>query len=32
MLNKIVADMHADGTLTTLSNQYLKKDVTQKPS
>ncbi len=31
VLNKIVADMHADGTLTALSNQYLGKDVTQKP-
>ena len=31
VLNKIVADMHADGTLSALSNQYLEKDVTQKP-
>jgi polar amino acid transport system substrate-binding protein len=31
VLNKVVADMHADGTLTTISNQWLKKDVTQKP-
>ncbi len=31
VLNKIVADMHADGTLSALSNQYLKKDVTLKP-
>jgi polar amino acid transport system substrate-binding protein len=31
LLNKIVAAMHADGTLTKLSNQYLSKDVTQKP-
>jgi polar amino acid transport system substrate-binding protein len=30
-LNKVVADMHADGTLTTLSMKYLKKDVTNKP-
>jgi polar amino acid transport system substrate-binding protein len=32
LLNKIVADMHADGTLTKYSNQFLGKDVTQKPS
>jgi polar amino acid transport system substrate-binding protein len=31
VLNKIVADMHADGTLSALSNQYLGKDVTLKP-
>ena len=31
LLNKIVADMHADGTLKALSEQYLKKDVTQAP-
>ena len=30
-LNKVVADMHADGTLTNLSMKYLKKDVTNKP-
>jgi polar amino acid transport system substrate-binding protein len=30
-LNKIVADMHADGTLTKLSTKYLEKDVTVKP-
>jgi polar amino acid transport system substrate-binding protein len=30
-LNKIVADMHSDGTLTQLSQKYLSKDVTQKP-
>ncbi len=30
-LNKIVAAMHSDGTMTALSNQYLKKDVTKKP-
>ena len=31
-LNKVVADMHADGTLTKLSMKYLQKDVTVKPS
>jgi polar amino acid transport system substrate-binding protein len=31
VLNKIVGEMHADGTLSALSNQWLKKDVTQKP-
>ena len=31
VLNKIVADMHADGTLSAFSNQYLGKDVTQAP-
>jgi polar amino acid transport system substrate-binding protein len=31
LLNKIVADMHADGTLKALSEQYLQKDVTQAP-
>ncbi len=31
LLNEIIADMHADGTLTQLSNQYLGKDVTQAP-
>ncbi len=31
VLNKIVADMHADGTLSAFSNQYLGKDVTLKP-
>jgi polar amino acid transport system substrate-binding protein len=30
-LNKIVADMHSDGTLSKLSNQYLSRDVTVKP-
>jgi polar amino acid transport system substrate-binding protein len=30
-LNKVVADMHADGTLTKLSMKYLQKDVTKKP-
>jgi polar amino acid transport system substrate-binding protein len=31
VLNKIVADMHADGTLSKFSNQYLGKDVTKAP-
>lgn len=31
-LNKIVADMHADGTLSGFSTKWLEKDVTQKPS
>ena len=31
VLNKIMADMHADGTLTKLSIEHLGKDVTQKP-
>jgi polar amino acid transport system substrate-binding protein len=31
VLNKIVADMHADGTMSALSNQYLGKDVTKAP-
>ena len=31
VLNEIVADMHADGTLKALSEKYLGKDVTQKP-
>jgi len=31
VLNKIMADMHADGTLTQLSQAALGKDVTQKP-
>lgn len=30
-LNKAMAEMHADGTLTKLSIQHLDKDVTQKP-
>ena len=30
-LNKIVADMHADGTLSKLSTEYLSRDVTIKP-
>jgi polar amino acid transport system substrate-binding protein len=32
VLNKIMADMHADGTLTQISIKNLGKDVTQKPS
>lgn len=31
LLNEIVGEMHADGTLTGFSNQYLEKDVTQAP-
>ena len=31
VLNKIIADMHADGTLTKLSIEHLGKDVTKKP-
>jgi len=31
-LNKIVGEMHADGTLTQLSMKYLGKDSTVKPS
>ena len=31
VLNKIVAGMHADGTLSALSNQHLQKDVTKAP-
>jgi polar amino acid transport system substrate-binding protein len=31
VLNKVIADMHADGTLTKLSIEHLGKDVTQKP-
>ena len=31
LFNKITDEMHADGTLTKLSVQYLEKDVTQKP-
>jgi polar amino acid transport system substrate-binding protein len=30
-LNKIVADLHSDGTLSKLSTQYLSRDVTVKP-
>lgn len=32
VLNPIVEEMHADGTLSTLSTRWLDKDVTQKPS
>lgn len=32
VLNEIVADMHADGTLKALSEQWLGEDVTTKPS
>ena len=31
-LNDVVADMHADGTLKTLSEKWLGEDVTTKPS
>lgn len=31
LLNKIVDEMHADGTLTAISMKYLQKDVTLKP-
>ena len=31
LLNEIVAEMHADGTLSKLSTEWLEKDVTQKP-
>ena len=31
-LNKIVDDMHADGTLTTLSNKWYKADLTKPPA
>jgi polar amino acid transport system substrate-binding protein len=30
-LNKVVADMHSDGTLTKLAMKYIGKDVTKKP-
>ena len=30
-LNPIIAAMHADGTLTNFSNQFLGKDVTNAP-
>jgi len=32
LLNEIVGEMHADGTLTQLSTKWLEKDVTVKPS
>jgi polar amino acid transport system substrate-binding protein len=31
-LNEVVAEMHADGTLSQLSTKWLEKDVTQKPT
>ncbi len=31
-LNEVVAEMHADGTLSGLSTKWLEKDVTQKPT
>lgn len=31
VLNKVIADMHADGTLSKISQEHLGKDVTQKP-
>jgi ABC-type amino acid transport substrate-binding protein len=31
LLNIIVAEMHADGTLTELSMEHLEKDVTKQP-
>lgn len=31
VLNKIVADMHSDGTLSALSGKYLSRDVTVAP-
>jgi polar amino acid transport system substrate-binding protein len=31
-LNEIVAELHADGTLSKLSTEYLSRDVTTKPS
>ena len=32
LLNEIVGEMHADGTLSQLSTKWLEKDVTVKPS
>ncbi|MBA2700504.1 MAG: transporter substrate-binding domain-containing protein [Chloroflexi bacterium] len=32
VLNEVVGEMHADGTLSKLSMEHLDKDVTQKPS
>jgi polar amino acid transport system substrate-binding protein len=32
LLNEVVADMHADGTLSGFSTKWLEKDVTKKPS
>jgi polar amino acid transport system substrate-binding protein len=31
-LNKIINDMHSDGTLTTLSNKWYKTDLTKPPA
>jgi ABC-type amino acid transport substrate-binding protein len=31
VLNKIMADMHADGTMTRISMEHLGKDVSKKP-
>ncbi len=31
ILNKIMADMHADGTMTRISIEHLGKDVSKKP-
>ena len=31
-VSKIIDDMHADGTLTRLSNQWFKQDLTTKPA
>jgi len=31
-VTKIIDDMHADGTLTTMSNKWFKADLTQKPA
>ena len=32
VLNEIVADMHADGTLSALSEEWLDQDVSTKPT
>jgi ABC-type amino acid transport/signal transduction systems, periplasmic component/domain len=32
LLNEVVTEMHADGTLSQLSTKWLQKDVTQKPT
>ncbi len=32
LLNEIVTEMHADGTLSAMSTKWLEQDVTQKPS
>jgi len=31
-VSKIIDDMHADGTLTAMSNKWFKADLTQKPA